>query len=60
VSKNAAGVNNTQVKCRVGKTNAGKLAVIQLAVMKWHVEKRVVLSCCEKSEKKTFLLIELF
>jgi len=45
VPKNAAGRNNTQVKCRVGKTNAGKLTVIQLAVMKLHVERRVVLSC---------------
>ena len=58
VSKNAAGINNTQVKCCVGKTNAGKLTAIQLAMIKWHVERRVVLCCCETT-KKTFLLIEL-
>jgi hypothetical protein len=34
VSKNAAGINNTQVKCHAGKPNAGILVVIQLAVMK--------------------------
>jgi phosphoenolpyruvate-protein kinase (PTS system EI component) len=45
VSKKAAGRNNKQVKCRVGKTNAGKLTVIQLAVKKRHVDRRVVLGC---------------
>jgi hypothetical protein len=52
VSKNATDINNTQMKCRVDKPNAGKLAVIQLAVMKWHVERRVVLSCCETTKKR--------
>jgi hypothetical protein len=34
VSKNAAGKNHTQVKCLVGKTNAGKLTDNKLAVIK--------------------------
>jgi len=50
LSKNAAGLNNTQVKRRVSKTNANKLTVIQLTMMKWHVERRVVLSCCEMTK----------